>query len=239
MTPAMKDRPMIIFDMDGTLLDSAPGITKSLTHAIRHLGHDFHPPAGVQELFGPPMNQVVAELLRPFGDDRVEQCVQTYREHYRDYGLYDCSPYPGIAEALQSLIADGVSLEVATSKRQEFADKMLRHAGLHGMFEEVRGTTADGSLDDKADLLRLMSASLSHSRSCLLMIGDKRDDMLAASKNAIPAIGVTWGYGTAQELTESGAVALLDSPVDLPGLVLRLLAQYEPVTRSYPFQNCA
>lgn len=232
MTPSMKGRPMIIFDMDGTLLDSAPGITKSLTHAIRNLGHDFHPPAGVQQLFGPPMNQVVAELLRPFGDDRVEQCVQTYREHYRDYGLYDCSPYPGIAEALQSLIADGISLAVATSKRQEFADKMLRHAGLHGMFEDVRGTTADGSLDDKADLLRLMSASLNQSRPCRFMIGDKRDDMVAASKNAIPAVGVTWGYGTAQELTESGAVALSDSPRNLPGLVLRLLAQYDPGTRS-------
>jgi phosphoglycolate phosphatase len=232
MTPAMKGRMMIIFDMDGTLLDSAPGIAKSLTHAIRQLGHDFHPPAGVHALFGPPMNQVVAQLLRPFGDDRVEQCVETYREHYSQYGLYTCSPYPGIAEALQCLFAEGFTLAVATSKRQEFADKMLRHTGLHEMFEDVRGTTADGSLDDKADLLRLMSASLTQSRSCLCMIGDKRDDMVAASKNALPAIGVTWGYGTAQELTESGAVALSNSPMDLPGLLLRLLAQYDPGTRS-------
>lgn len=227
MTSAMKGPVTLIFDMDGTLLDSAPGIVRSLSHAIRRLGHDFQPKADIHALFGRPMGQVVAQLLRPFGDDRIAECVNLYRDHYGERGLYDCAPYPGISEALELLAGDGFLLTVATSKRQAFAEKMLRHAGLHARFADIRGTTADGTLDDKADLLGMLLKSLRHPASPAFMIGDKRDDMLAASKNGIPAIGVTWGYGTAQELSTSGALALVASPGELEGLLRRLVAECE------------
>lgn len=231
MTATVSVRSMLIFDMDGTLLDSAPGIVHSLIYAMRQLGHDFHPDAGIQALFGPPMNQVVAQLLRPFGDDRITHCLEIYRAHYREQGLYDCSIYPGIRQALESLLASGFTLAVATSKRQEFADRMLLHTGLFGLFEQIQGTLADGSLDDKAELLRLLRPPTGQSHAPVYMIGDKSDDMLAAGENGIPAIGVTWGYGSADELTTSGALALAASPAQLPGLLRQLMGERKPPAR--------
>jgi phosphoglycolate phosphatase len=215
----------VIFDLDGTLLDSAPGIVASLTFAIRKLGHDFYPPADIRTLIGPPMNVLVAQLLRPFGDDRVVQCVELYREHYRRQGLYDCTPYLGVAEALERLAANGYSLFVATSKRQEFAEHMLRHTGLYNRFAKVLGTSADGSLDDKADLLESLMSSLDGAPSQAIMIGDKRDDMIAARKNHLTPIGVRWGYGSDSELTDSGAEVLVDSPNELSQLVANLISE--------------
>lgn len=213
------DLNVIIFDLDGTLLDSAPGIISSLTLAVRQLGHDFQPPADIQKLIGPPMNEIVAQLLRPFGDDRVKRCVDTYREHYRQHGLYECTPYPAIREVLDILASRGYSLFVATSKRQAFADQMLRHTELYDRFEKILGTSPDGTLDDKADLLKLMCLSFNNDPSSTFMIGDKRDDMIAARQNRILPIGAAWGYGTLSELIDSGAEVLAQTPEALPDLL--------------------
>lgn len=168
------------------------------------------------------MNDVVAHLLQPFGDDRVRQCVEMYREHYRHHGLYDCTPYQGISEVLDRLTVDGHSLFVATSKRQEFAERMLHHTGLYDRFEKVLGTSPDGKLDDKADLLKLLTQSFNSKPACIFMIGDKRDDMIAARKNGISPIGVSWGYGTDPELTDSGAEVLAGTPDALPDQLAHL-----------------
>gem|GEM_PF-13064 len=220
--PGTEDLNAIIFDLDGTLLDSAPGIIASLTFAMRQLGHAFQPPSDIRALIGPPMNELVAQLLQPFGDDRVRQCVELYRQHYREQGLYDCAPYPGIVKALRQLAAEGYALLVATSKRQEFAERMLRHTDLYERFETVLGTSPDGALDNKADLLASLIRSLDSKPSHVLMIGDKRDDMIAARKNGVLPIGVRWGYGSDSELIESGAELLADIPDALPELVAQM-----------------
>ncbi|MFJ2683562.1 HAD hydrolase-like protein [Pseudomonas sp. NPDC087342] len=219
----MTDFNVIIFDLDGTVLDSAPGIVESLTYAIRQLGHDFTPGAETQRLFGPPMNQIVAELLAPFADDRVDECVHLYRSHYREQGLYKSLPYAGMTKTLSYFSDHGYSLFVATSKRQEFAEKMLACNGLSGSFQSIFGTSPDGKLDDKADLVQRLLASLAKPPSSVFMIGDKRDDMVAAQRNAVIPIGALWGYGSVDELKKSGALALADTPWTLPGVVEGLL----------------
>jgi phosphoglycolate phosphatase len=219
----VTDFKVIIFDLDGTVLDSAPGIVESLTHAIRQLGHDFVPDAGTQRLLGPPMNQIVAELLAPFADDRVDECVHLYRTHYREQGLYKSLPYAGISHALRYFSEHDYSLFVATSKRQEFAEKMLACNGLSESFQSIFGTSPDGLLDDKADLLKKLLATLAKPPSSVFMIGDKRDDMVAAQRNAVIPVGALWGYGCVDELKDSGACALADTPWALPGVVEGLL----------------
>ncbi|QJI39558.1 HAD hydrolase-like protein [Pseudomonas sp. ADAK2] len=219
----MADCNVIIFDMDGTVLDSAPGIVESLTYAIRQLGHDFIPDAETQKLFGPPMNQVVAELLAPFADDRIDECLHLYRSHYREQGLYQSLPYAGITRALSYFSERNYSLFIATSKRQEFAEKMLIHNGLFDSFQAIFGTSPDGKLDDKADLVKTLLASLAMPPSGVFMIGDKRDDMQAARRNAVVPVGALWGYGAVDELKNSGAHALADTPWALPGVVDDLL----------------
>ncbi|MGO4320031.1 HAD hydrolase-like protein [Pseudomonas sp. KB_12] len=219
----MTDSNVIIFDMDGTVLDSAPGILESLTYAIRQLGHDFIPGAETQKLFGPPMNQIVAKLLAPFADDRVDECVHLYRSHYREHGLYKSLPYAGISNALRYFSDRNYSLFIATSKRQEFAEKMLTYNGLFDAFQSTCGTSPDGKLDDKADLVKTLLASLAKPPSSVFMIGDKRDDMQAAQRNAVIPVGALWGYGAVDELKNSGALALADTPWALPSIVDGLL----------------
>lgn len=212
----------IIFDLDGTVLHSAPGIIQSLTHAVRALGHDFEPFAGMEHLLGPPMTTIVAQLLKPFGDHRVRECVTIYRDHYGDFGLYQSLPYQGITQALDALRADGYALYVATSKRETFAERILAHTGLRDRFERVYGTAADGSLDDKARLLEVLLASLKTRPATVCMVGDKRDDIIAAQRNAIPAIGVLWGYGTLAELQASGAQVLIRTPAQVRAAVVQV-----------------
>lgn len=213
---------VLFFDLAGTVLDSAAGIIESLTFAIREQGHDYRPDAAVRTLFGPPMSQIVAQLLEPFGDDRVTRCVDLYREHYRTQGLHNAAPYPGIREALALLAARGYGLFVVTSKRQVFADAMLHNAALHGAFQGVFGTSPDGALDDKAVLLGQVIATLRQMPACAFMVGDKRDDMLAARRNAVPPLGALWGYGSRAELEDGGAVELVDSPTELASVIERL-----------------
>lgn len=149
---------VVIFDMDGTLLDSSAGISESLTCAIRQLGHDFVPGPAVHELFGPPMQRIVATLLALYADSRVDACVALYRTHYREQGLYNCRPYPAIDAALGALLEQGFVLHVATSKRHEFAERVLDHADLARSFTSIQGTTADGALDHKTTQVETLLA---------------------------------------------------------------------------------
>lgn len=209
--------------MDGTLLDSAPGMGESLSHALRTLGHDFVPAANLHERFGPPMRGIVEALLAPYADTRVDECLALYREHYGEQGVCNCRVYPGVEAVLRQLLDDGVALYVATSKRQVFAQQMLEHVQLDGYFTQVCGSVPSGALDDKTDLLRSLLDSLPESLAARCMVGDKRDDMLAAVSSGIPALGALWGYGSADELRGSGAAILLNTPTQLPAAIETVL----------------
>ncbi len=215
---------LVLFDMDGTLLDSAAGISDSLTCAIRQLGHDFVPGPAMHELFGPPMQRIVATLLAPYADSRVDACVAFYRAHYREQGLYNCRPYPGIDAALGALLEQGFVLHVATSKRQEFAERMLSHTGLARYFTSIQGTTADGALDDKMTLVETLLARVASGAAVGCLVGDKRDDMRAATANGLVAVGALWGYGANGELSDNGADVLVESPSELPRIIQALAA---------------
>ncbi|MDU8358480.1 HAD hydrolase-like protein [Pseudomonas syringae group sp. J309-1] len=212
---------ILIFDLDGTLVDSAPGIVASLTHAVRALGHDFTPSAGITHLLGPPMTQVMAQLLVPYGDDRIDQGVELYRTHYGRYGISGSVAYPGIRQAIESLTSQGYALYVATSKRQEFAERILGDTALRGHFRSVFGTSPDGKLDNKSRLLDTMLAAEAICPRSACMIGDKRDDIVAAHQNGLLAIGDLWGYGTRTELIKCGADKLVEQPTDLLDVIVK------------------
>lgn len=210
----------LIFDLDGTLVDSAQGIVASLTHAVESLGHAFKPYAGIERLLGPPMTQVLTHLLAPFGDDRIAEGVELYRTHYAQHGLLLSQPYPGIEELILQLSVQGYVLHVATSKRQTFAEQILNHTGMKMRFRSVHGSSSDGMLDDKSRLLALLLDEQTIRPETAWMIGDKRDDIIAAHANGLPAIGVLWGYGTYAELQQSKAEVLIDAPFQLLDIVI-------------------
>jgi phosphoglycolate phosphatase len=206
----------ILLDLDGTLVDSRPGIAASCEAALRALGHTPDPSFDVTPLIGPPLPQVIRSLLERYGDDRVEAGVAAYRAHYGEIGLHQAAIYPGIADALRLLSAHAHCF-VVTSKRTLFARRIVDSLGLADWFRGVYGTEPDGSLDDKADLIGAVLRAEELDPGDTVMVGDRSHDMVGARANGLRAVGVLWGYGSRPELEAAGADALVNTAGDLTG----------------------
>lgn len=205
-------RPALLLDLDGTIIDSRPGITASLRAALRDLGHRPDPEQDLTWIIGPPMEQVIGRLLAPYGDDRTQLAVDRYRANYARDGLAGNAVYPGMAEAIAEL-AGSHELFVCTAKRTRFAVPILENLGLAGHFRAIHGTEDDGRFDDKAVLAAHILASHGLARAGLA--GDRLHDIEAAHANHIPAIGVAWGYGGRAELEGAGAAVVVEGAEEL------------------------
>jgi phosphoglycolate phosphatase len=207
--------PTILFDLDGTIADSRPGIIASLRAGLHDLGHTPAPDEDFTWAVGPPLPEVWGRLMAQFGDTRVELGMARYREHYGLTGLYDATLFPGIAEAIEALYRAGHELIVATAKRVDFARRLVENLGLAPRFLGVYGSVQDGSLDDKADLIADIMRREQLTADATVMIGDRRHDIHAAHANGVKAIGVAWGYAATGELQAAGADAIIGAPQEL------------------------
>lgn len=204
----------ILLDLDGTLVDSEPGILASAQAALLALGHS---PDGLRitELIGPPLEEVLGTVLGRFGDERVAEAVLAYREHYGSTGFRATTLYPGMAAALERLTALSTPLYVATSKRRIFAERIIEALGLTPAFAMVHGTEPNGALDDKADLIAHILKRHGLDPKRCLMVGDRRHDVLGAHANGVACVGVLWGYGDRAELEAAGADEIIAAPAEL------------------------
>jgi len=200
----------IIFDLDGTLLDSRPGILAGLRQALRSLGHELPADLCLNWAIGPPLLEVMARLLAPLGDARAEEAAACYRDWYRTEGLFDSRPYPGVPEMLECLSGMGKVLFVGTSKRTDFARTVLEHFGLAGRFRCVYGAEPHGKFDRKPDLIRHLLEIERLAVAETALVGDREYDVAAARANGLRMVGVTYGYGSREELED--AALLCDSP---------------------------
>jgi len=201
----------IFFDLDGTLTDPKPGITRSIQYALGKLDHPIVPTEDeLTWCIGPPLRASFVKLLG--GEASADLAVSFYRERFSDVGLYENSVYAGIPDVLAELRKSGRRLFVATSKAHVFADRIIDHFNLRPYFERVFGAELDGTRADKSDLLAyaLKTTAVDPSRS--LMIGDRSHDMIGARNNGVRGIGVLYGYGSEQELTAAGASCLCETP---------------------------
>jgi phosphoglycolate phosphatase len=205
----------VLLDLDGTLADSRPGIEACFRHMLAELGHDPAVVGDVTWAVGPPIAVSVGELLAKYGDDRVDLGLQTYRARYTTVGIYECSAYPGVAEMLVALTEAGRSLCVATSKRRDFAERVVDFLGFRPFLPRVYGALPGGGLDDKKDLLAEILRVHGYDPARTTMVGDRLHDIHAAKANALRSIGVLWGYGGRGELEDAGADALAASPAEV------------------------
>jgi phosphoglycolate phosphatase len=205
----------VFLDLDGTLIDSYPGILASCLAALRALGHEADQTLDIRSAIGPPLEDMMQILLRSYGDDRVGEAVAAYRQHYGESGFRGSVPYPGIGKSLEELKRRGLRIYLATSKRAIFASRILDHLKFAAYFDGIHGSVPSGELDRKPELLThiLRKHGLSPSRS--LMVGDRRHDISGAHAVGMRALGVLWGYGTRDELETAGADRLVDCPADL------------------------
>ena len=188
----------LLFDLDGTLVDSRPGIIACLQAMLNAMGHPPDATADYTWAVGPPLEQSVARILAPFGDDRVALAARLYREHYAIHGVLAASLFPGIVAALDALT--GRQLLVVTSKRETFARQILGRLRLPPRFVGIHGTLEGGAFDDKAVLLRHVLARHGIDPARAAMIGDRHHDIDAALANGVSSIGVAWGYAQPGEL---------------------------------------
>lgn len=203
----------VLLDLDGTLVDPKPGILGSIQYALRRLGAPVPPMDELSWAIGPPLRTSFPKLLGH--DELTEEAVSLYRENYRNGAMYDAIVYAGIPEALQSLSAAGCRLIVATAKPHVFARPIVERLGLAPYFAAVHGPELDGTNDDKADLIAEIAKREGVACAQAVMIGDREHDVIAARRNGMRAIGVTWGYGSVDELIAAGASALCGAPLSL------------------------
>jgi phosphoglycolate phosphatase len=207
--------PAVLLDLDGTLSDSRPGIEACFRHMLAELGHDPAAAGDLSWAVGPPIAVSVRTLLANHHDDRVDLGLQTYRARYTDVGIYECTVFPGIPEALAALTDAGRSLCVATSKRRDFAGRVVDYLGLRSYLPKVYGALPGGGLDDKKDLLAEILRVEGYAPATTTMVGDRLHDIHAAQANALRSIGVLWGYGGQAELQEAGADLIVATPAEI------------------------
>ena len=202
----------LLFDLDGTLTDPFPGITKCITYALDRLGQELPPRESLGWCIGPPLKNSFAKLLSSDDGALTQKALAFYRERFGSVGLFENEVYDGIPEALEDLIENGHSLYVATSKPAVYAERIMDHFGLGRYFNGVYGSELDGTRSDKTSLISYLLKKESIAPSEASMIGDREYDMIGARENGVCGFGVLWGYGTREELEHSGARALIATP---------------------------
>jgi phosphoglycolate phosphatase len=201
----------IFFDLDGTLTDPKPGITRSIQYALQKLNHPAIPTEDeLTWCIGPPLRASFVKILG--AEDQADRAVSLYRERFSDIGLFENRVYDGIAEVLTTLSQSGQRLFVATSKPHVFATRIVEHFGLRHHFEHVFGSELDGTRVDKSDLLGYALKTVAVEPKKTLMIGDRSHDIVGAKNNGMQAIGVLYGYGSKDELLGAGASQVCATP---------------------------
>jgi phosphoglycolate phosphatase len=209
----------VLLDLDGTLVDSQPGILASCLAALRALGHEPDETLDIRAIIGPPIEEIMHILLRRYGDDRIGEAVAAYRQHYGESGFLGSDPYPGIGGALAEMQQAGLRLYLATSKRETFARRILEHLGFTTYFDGIHGSVPSGALDHKPELLAHILAQHDILPAHSLMVGDRRHDIAGAHAVGMRGLGVLWGYGSRDELETAGADQLVESVADLASAV--------------------
>jgi phosphoglycolate phosphatase len=221
---AMVPTRSVLLDLDGTLIDSQPGILASCLAALRALGHEPDETLDIKRAIGPPLEDMMQVLLHPYGDDRVGEAVTAYRQHYGESGLLGSEPYPGIGSSLQEMRQAGLRIYLATSKRETFAIRILQHLGYATYFDDIHGSVPGGGLDHKPELLARILSQHNLLPAHSVMVGDRRYDISGAHAVGMRGLGVLWGYGTRDELETAGADQLVESTADLARTVLSMVS---------------
>ena len=205
----------VIFDLDGTLLDSYSGILGSLRHTLEGLGIHGMSDREIAGWIGPSIYHSFAGAMPGATDDEVHAAVTAYRDHYADIGWKDCRPYAGVYDMLRDVRASGARMYVATAKAEYIAVKMTAAWELDPLVDGVHGSKRDGRHADKGDLLEyILEAEALDPRRCV-MVGDRSSDILGAHRHGIRSVAVTWGYGSREELDGADATETVTAMKEL------------------------
>ena len=206
--PSSPPFDLIVFDLDGTLSDPLQGISFSINYALKHYGYPEREVSELAQYVGPQLDKTFEALVSTTQPSVIRALVAKYRERYSEVGYSENVLYPGVREALLLLSQAGIPMGVCTSKRKDFAERILQMFELSDFFRFVDG--GDIGVEKWQQLANLCAQGSVTSRS--IMIGDRAVDIIAAHKNGLHAAGVLWGYGSLAELEGEHPEYLFKSP---------------------------
>jgi phosphoglycolate phosphatase len=204
-----QNHDLILFDLDGTISDPLEGIGRSINYALAHFGYEPLKLSELAKYVGPPLDETFKEITG--NEAECKALVAKYRERYGDVGYTENILYPGVAELLLELQAANIPIALCTSKRQDFAERILKMFELIHYFRFISGGEIGVNKSQQIKSL-LLQGQVSKST---VMIGDRAVDMIAAHKNGLNAGGVLWGYGSQSELLNETPLYLFSSPSEL------------------------
>lgn len=202
----------ILFDLDGTLTDSGEGIINCASLALEHFGIPVPDRETMRVFVGPPLDKTFREFGVPA--DKTDEAIRVYRSRYIPIGKFENTPYPGVHTMLRTLKDQGYTLLIATSKPENMAVEILEKFELAQYFDRICGATLDRSRISKEDVIEYLLKRNGTAEN-MIMVGDTAFDVLGAAAHGIPTIGVSWGYGSVEEMQNAGAVAIADSMEEL------------------------
>ncbi|MCD2491123.1 HAD family hydrolase [Lacrimispora sp. NSJ-141] len=215
---------IILFDLDGTLTDPKEGITRCVQYGMEALGYAEPDLDRLTPFIGPPLKDMFMEYCG-FEPEQADEAVKKYRERFSEKGMYENEIYEGIEDMLRTLKESGRRLGVATSKPWVFAEPILRHFGILDYFEFVTGSELSGERVQKSEVieeaLRRFGAG-PEDKGNVFMVGDRKHDIFGALKAGVVSVGVTYGYGGYEELSQAGAGHIVDTVEELTELLLKL-----------------
>ena len=207
----MKDYKYIMFDLDGTVTDPKEGITASVQYALRHLGIEPPDRDALCSFIGPPLAYSFERMFGLTGG-QVDIAIEKYRENYRGGAVFDCTVYDGIPQLLSWLRDTGRTVMLATSKPTVFANMILEKFGIARYFDVVCGSELSDKSENKSRIMeKAIRQAGAEDRSSVLMIGDRKFDVIGSRDNGVDCVGVLFGYGSEEELREAGATYIASS----------------------------
>ena len=210
----------ILFDLDGTIIDSKEGIINAFEYALKKFNIEIQDRTKLEQFIGPPLIDTFINYYK-FTEEQANQAIKEYREFYRKTGVLQNQLYPGIKQLIQTLCKNKKRVILATSKPEEFAKKILKTHGIKENFYFISGATLDNTRNTKEKVIKYAINNIENVKleECI-MIGDRRYDMEGAKINNIKSIGVTYGFGTQEELEKAGADYIVSNVNALENIIM-------------------
>ncbi len=210
----MGNFQVIFFDLDGTIVNSEQGIIDSVKYSLSFFDIFEENSSILRQIIGPPLETSFTNLF-DFSPDQTKQAVLRYRDHYAEKGVHEFSVYEGMKDVISALHQSGIPLAVATSKPTKFAKIMLESADLSDFFQVVVGSGPERDLDKSSVIKNTLTHFEGVDRGDILMVGDRKYDILGAHAHGLHSCAVTYGFGTLEELQATQPGFIIHSPKEL------------------------
>ena len=210
---------VILFDLDGTIIDSSLGVTNSVKYALSKFNIEVKENSELLSYLGPPLIYSF-QTFHNLSYDDATKAVEYYRETYQLKGIYENRVYPGIEELLKTLKEKGYIISLATSKPEKYAEKILNYLDLSRYFDKFCGASLDGKINEKIDVMKYTLESLGVTDyKTVLMIGDRKYDINASNELGIDCVGVLYGFGSKEEFIKAKAKYIVENALDILNIV--------------------